>query len=228
MSRFEQTWCLEIIVHTKTLSHIVYVSLCVIPHPLVQQAEKLSGTCAVLGLAWLCTQSLIRRVGLKVHQTSPVRPWLKACDRTLLWWTWIWRRTKSALKGQRLGVWLRMVGKKRAHERSRQSHLKVKSVKCSKAMKGMQCKVDFCWSQMMQVYHSQLSDNEDVCVFPIRLADIELAQPSIFVDGDLQSRYLCRAVLGNCEHIWWLIMHAQTRSATPLHVYGLRSCVFIW
>ena len=55
------------------------------------------------------TQSLIRRAGLEVHQISPVRPWLKVSKITLLWLTWIWRITASALKGPRLGLWLRMV-----------------------------------------------------------------------------------------------------------------------
>ena len=45
------------------------------------------------------------RVGPDIHQISPVRPWPSLSKGTLLWWTWIWWRTKSGLKGHRLGVW---------------------------------------------------------------------------------------------------------------------------
>ena len=37
--------------------------------------------------------------------------------------------------------------KKGIEEESRHSHVKVKSVKCSRALQGMHCKVDLCWSQ---------------------------------------------------------------------------------
>ena len=51
------------------------------------------------------TQSLINsRAALKV-QISPARPWPKALKRTPPWRTWICRKTKSVLRGQRLGVW---------------------------------------------------------------------------------------------------------------------------
>ena len=48
-------------------------------------------------------------LALTARQISTVRPWPKASKRTLLWQTWIWQVTASALKGQRLGVWLRIV-----------------------------------------------------------------------------------------------------------------------
>ena len=95
------------------------------------------------------TQSLINsRAGLEV-QLSPVRPWPKASKRILLWWTWIWTRTRSALKGQRLGVWWGW-WEKRAWPGVRYRQLKVKSVKCWKDLKRMQSVVLPCFPCYLQ------------------------------------------------------------------------------
>ena len=126
-----------------------------------------------------------RTVGLDVHQLSPVRPWPSLSKRTLLWWTWTYGKTKSGLKGQRLGVWW---GWCEGSESGPQDFIGM--IKTQPFKKWSQWNAGRSWNECnskwvfgdlkccRSIIHNSVT-SKMLVVFPIRLADIGLAWSSI-------------------------------------------------
>ena len=125
------------------------------------------------------------RVGPDIHQISPVRPWPSLSKRTLLWWTWTYGKTKSGLKGHRLGVWW---GWCEGSESGPQDFIGM--IKTQPFEKWSQWNAGRSWKECnskwvfgdlkccRSIIHNSVTSKMFV-VFPIRLADIGLAWSSI-------------------------------------------------